>query len=84
MVLHLNLSPELESRLVEQAAATGKSPDELALEALEEKLAAEPAPQRRRDHTAWRAKLQAWIDLHPVVNHFIDDSRDSIYEGRGE
>ncbi|HKD36797.1 MAG TPA: hypothetical protein VKB78_08345 [Pirellulales bacterium] len=84
MVLHLNLSPELEARLVEQSAVTGKSPGALAMEALEEKLAEAPSFPRHRDHAAWRAKLRAWIALHPAVNHFVDDSRDSIYEGRGE
>lgn len=84
MVLRLQLSPELEARLVEQAATIGKSPETLALEALEEKLIVEPVAPTERDHQAWRARLQAIIDRHPVVDHFVDDSRDSIYEGRGE
>jgi hypothetical protein len=32
----------------------------------------------------WRKTLRHAIDLHPNVTHFVDDSRDSIYAGRGE
>jgi plasmid stability protein len=43
MVLHLNLSPELEARLTEQAAATGRSVDAVALEVLRDVLSPEAA-----------------------------------------
>jgi hypothetical protein len=32
----------------------------------------------------WSQKLSECIDLHPTVSHFVDDSRESIYAGRGE
>ena len=27
--------------------------------------------------------LESWIALHPVLDHAVDDSRESIYAGRG-
>ena len=32
----------------------------------------------------WAETVRQLIELHPVVNHFVDDSRESIYSGRGE
>jgi len=33
---------------------------------------------------AWIQRLQAWVDTHPVETTTMDDSRESIYAGRGE
>jgi hypothetical protein len=84
MTLELHLSPEIETRLFAQAALTGRAPEALALEALEEKLSDQAAVRPDQGPAEWRAQLAAWIGLHPIVDHFVDDSRDSIYEGRGE
>lgn len=32
----------------------------------------------------WARRLQAWVDSHPVRAITIDDSRESLYAGRGE
>jgi hypothetical protein len=32
----------------------------------------------------WVKHLQAWVDSHPVEPTTMDDSRESIYAGRGE
>jgi len=32
----------------------------------------------------WIARFRAWVESHAVRNVTIDDSRESIYEGRGE
>jgi hypothetical protein len=32
----------------------------------------------------WVERLQAWVDSHPVEQATMDDSRESIYAGRGE
>jgi phenylpyruvate tautomerase PptA (4-oxalocrotonate tautomerase family) len=32
----------------------------------------------------WIARMKAWAARHPRVDHFVDDSRESIYAGRGE
>lgn len=36
------------------------------------------------DDVQWTEKLRQVIDIHPVVTHFVDDSRESVYAGRGE
>jgi hypothetical protein len=33
---------------------------------------------------AWARRLQAWVDTHPARPISIDDSRESLYAGRGE
>ena len=43
----------------------------------------EPSPNRR-DPEAWSKALHGWANSHPKRPIVIDDSRDSIYEGRGE
>ena len=35
------------------------------------------------DHDKWMVELRAWSKDHPGETHFVDDSRESIYEGRG-
>lgn len=87
MTLLLELTPEIEARLREQAAAEGKDPVVFAREALEEKLdaAREAEDEARRLSANQRAaRWLAWVDRHESVAHFVDDSRESIYEGRGE
>jgi hypothetical protein len=32
----------------------------------------------------WARRLQAWVDTHPARSISIDDSRESLYSGRGE
>jgi hypothetical protein len=33
---------------------------------------------------AWAERLQAWVDTHPARVINIDDSRESLYAGRGQ
>jgi hypothetical protein len=33
---------------------------------------------------AWARRLRAWVDTHPARPITIDDSRESLYTGRGE
>ena len=37
-----------------------------------------------RDLEEWSAALRKWAASHPVREIVIDDSRDTIYGGRGE
>ena len=39
---------------------------------------------RQRPTEQWIADWRAWIASHPDVPALADDSRESIYEGRGE
>ena len=84
MTLTLSFPPEVEARLRERAASAGKDVESIVREAVEEKLAATPTQPQRRTHEQWIAELRAWAASHKPVNHFVDDSRESIYAGRGE
>lgn len=48
------------------------------------------APTPMREETAglsadeWIARFRAWSESHPRRESIIDDSRESIYTGRGE
>lgn len=89
MTLHVPLSSESEARLREYAAAVGKDLPSVIAEAIEEKLALledEASEPRHRPHTTegWIAELRAWAASHPRLDRLADDSRESIYAGRGE
>jgi hypothetical protein len=40
--------------------------------------------ERKKSAEQWIKDLREWAASHPPVTHFVDDSRESIYEGRGE
>jgi hypothetical protein len=84
MNLTLHLSPELEAKLCEQAKVTGKPLEELALEALQEKLIAEAEALSGLPPEAWLREFRAFTAASPKGNVNADLSRESIYEGRGE
>jgi hypothetical protein len=92
MTLNIALSPEDEVRLKQQAAAAGLDPGTFVRKTIERQLATDPhqAPSGVDDpHGAltvsteeWLARLNAWASNHKPLTHFVDDSRESIYEGR--
>jgi hypothetical protein len=84
MTLTLNLTPETETRLRQQAELLGQDVSEFVLQAVSEKLADADQSRPIDDIDEWTRKLHAVIARHPKVTHFIDDSRESIYAGRGE
>jgi hypothetical protein len=84
MNLTLHLSPDVETKLREQAAALGKPLEDVALEALKEKLASEPEPGAVMPLELWLREFRAFTAESPRGNVNADVSRDSIYEGRGE
>ena len=82
MNLILHLPTESEAKLKEQAAATGQSPEQLALQALKEQLSIQlllalSAEERIADVRVWGAS-------HPRLPRDADDSRESIYAGLGK
>jgi hypothetical protein len=88
-MLNIPLTPEKEARLKARAAAAGKNVAEYVLDVVEEDLAmTEAAPlidtssTQQRDE--WEKALDAWAAGHPHLATMADDSRESIYEGRGE
>jgi hypothetical protein len=85
MNLILHLTPETEAWLKEQANLTGRSPEDLALEALQEKVAYESEPGTALSPSSRLAEFRAWLSSHPASTaRILDDSRESIYDGRGE
>jgi hypothetical protein len=90
MTIKLQLTPEMETVLRQRAAAEGKDPAALALEAVAEKLAPPNGPVSQGTAAdrldAWN-RFVAGMREHAKKlpsDHFVDDSRESIYEGRGE
>ena len=83
MNLILHLPAPLEAKLREQAKAAGKPLEDVVLEALQEKLI--PDEEGRLPRDKWHARFEAFLALLPRTDAtFVDDSRESIYEGRGE
>ena len=84
----LELRPDTEQKLREKAARTGQTIEGLLLQAAERlaieetipltRTAAELTPAQRA--AAWRE----WVASHKPLPIIADDSRESIYEGRGE
>jgi hypothetical protein len=84
MNLVLHLPPETEAKLIEQAAVTGTAPEELVLRALEEQLAMSAQSPSAISAEEWVADVRAWAAKHRYLLGDADDSRESIYAGRGE
>jgi hypothetical protein len=66
---------------------TGLSTESVrAVEALVNMLRAKEieASPNLRDPEAWSAALHRWAEGHPKREIVIDDSRETIYSGRGE
>jgi hypothetical protein len=83
MHLVLNLPPETEARLRHAATESGKAPEDLAIEAIDEKLLVEEQGELSLDR--WQTRLRDALKALPrSAATFVDDSRESIYEGRGE
>lgn len=80
--MQLNLPPDTEAILRQQALALGLSLEEFAAQKLDELV--EKPQATPKDHRAWLERVRAWSESHPEVKHFVDDSRERIYEGRGE
>jgi hypothetical protein len=90
MAVTLELPAAIEQQLKERAERLGQTLEEflrgLALSAIAAPLpgsvltypAGFSSPEERS-----RA-IHAWADSHPRVDHYVDDSRESIYAGRGE
>lgn len=87
MNLNLTIPAAAEALLREQAAAAGKAVEEYVLEVVTEKLAHSSAaalPATPLQGEQWRHEFDALLASAPTVSHQVDDSRASIYEGRGE
>ena len=82
--MQLNLPPSTEALLRQHAIAAGRDVEAFAIQVLQQQLSdEEPAKPTVRDQTAWVAAVEAWSNSHPRTTRIVDDSRESIYEGRG-
>jgi hypothetical protein len=85
MTLNLDIPLATAAILRERAESAGEDVETFVLRAITEKLAdAGSAATSSANGLDWTANLHKCIDLHPVSNHVVDDSRESIYAGRGE
>ena len=85
MNISIHFPDEIESALRDRAAATGKDVETLVTELVTEQLLVEQCPAKEViSPEAFAERSAAWIGLHPILDHPIDDSRESIYAGRGE
>jgi hypothetical protein len=80
------IKPETAEMLTAQAKAHGVSVDDYLRSLLpptnghaEEKPLYETATSEE-----WVSAFREWAASHPVLPVFADDSRESIYQGRGE
>jgi predicted transcriptional regulator len=88
MSVTIPFPPEIEAKLRERAAASGKDVDAFIREAVEEKLgrstaADKTAGQWTAEFDAWMREVAARAPSYPP-GFVLDDSREKIYEGRGE
>ncbi|HEV2968901.1 MAG TPA: hypothetical protein VGY55_02855 [Pirellulales bacterium] len=82
MNLVLNLPPETEAKLRQAADRSGKAPEALALEALDDKLSGELGSQQMLAPDEWLRQFDAWVSGHESRNPRVDGSRESIYPDR--
>jgi hypothetical protein len=87
ITLTIQLPPEIEEKLRERAAQFGK-PFETFLQEVAERAAkdetAKVPPPPPMSTEEWIAEWRAFVNSRPARPIIADDSRESIYEGRGE
>jgi len=90
MGITVDLSPETEARLRKLAEAKGAKLEDY-LGTLAQRWAAENGIANGQSSVAVEktaeqmvAELFAWANSHSHITAVADDSRESIYEGRGE
>jgi hypothetical protein len=89
MSVTIPFPPEIEAKLRQRAAAAGKDVGSFVREAVEEKLALPGRPDES-NAAQWLAEFDAWMrgvaareSAYPP-GFVADDSRETVYEGRGE
>lgn len=86
MTITLSLPAGTSQKLQERSAETGKDVATLIREAVDEKLNAPGVPSDPSElpYAQWKQAFDRWVGGRRPVGHFVDDSRESIYAGRGE
>src|SRR5271170_8496435 len=87
--IRIRLSKEAGERLADRAARSGRDVSAVASDLLEQAVSEKPgngddgaASQRVAAWQAWVAQMREWGTKNLPPGHVIDDSRESIYEGR--
>jgi hypothetical protein len=86
-MLTLQLPEEIKRRLHMLAKEQGRDPELVAIDILTNELMASGKLDDPNDlpYEVWRERFDAWIKSVPQVHTgTIDDSRETIYQGRGE
>ena len=88
MTVLVQLTPDTELKLRTKASQVGQSPEEflaqLATQAVADVKAVDPRDNSAEGIQRWLDEFHASVASHKPVDWFVDDSRESIYEGRGE
>ena len=83
------IRPDVLTRLATYALRSGKTINELLQQMLDERETP-PLPEDTSVPVStitpeeWSRALRAWAASHPVSQGIVDDSRKSVYEGRGK
>lgn len=80
----LEISDEMERKLAELGKQHGRSVAAAAHEIIAKALYDPATTTNPRDlpYEVWLAGFEAWVKSHPEIDVEVDDSRETIYEGR--
>lgn len=83
------IQPTVLTRLIAYAQRAGKTVNEVLQEMLDERETPPPPEEEPSAGGAltandWSRELRAWAARHTVSTVVAEDSREHIYEGRGE
>ena len=86
MTLHIELPIEIEHAVRERALASGVDVATYVVNIVKDDVAEElVTPRKRRmSHEEFRNRIDRLIASHGIRHGHVDDSRESIYAGRGE
>lgn len=86
MTLHITLPAEIEHAVRERAFHAGLDVETFVTNVVKDEVADDLATPRKRrmSHEEFQSRLQKIMERHPISQHVVDDSRESIYAGRGE
>jgi hypothetical protein len=87
MIVTVNLPDPIAEQFSAKAAANCISLEEFLLSLAMREAKAPPTefyPLHFAPPEVWSRVLRQWAASHPPVDHLVDDSRESIYEGCGE
>ena len=90
MTVTLHLPPETEQQLQARAAQRGQTLEAYLVELVQRSLSQAPPSPAPAASTGpansdqWSREWRAWAASHPPLPLPVDDSRESIYAGRGE